>query len=335
MKKVNKTLSISMLLIISTLLQSCIEMTIEKQECKTTSYLYTDPISVGWQTVITAARVIGINKSEYLTTDSTKVALPIPSDEFVANHIVEKSYLDGRQILTMKPKSGSSGKYIFYIHGGGYVANIANNAYDTYINKYIDGTGATMVLPDYGLAPYHTFKEGYAFIEKAYMKLVSEVGANNIFLLGDSAGGGFVLGFTQKLKLENKPLPKELILLAPWLDITLVNPDIAKIQDPILNIESLKEAGLAWAANTDPKFYQLSPIYGNLEGLPPMNIFIGGRDMFLADNIKLRKLMSDKCLPLTFYEYPQMPHVWMGIISSLPESKKAIAQIVDIINKSK
>ena len=149
--------------------------------------------------------------------------------------------------------------------------------------------------------------------------------------MGDSAGGGFALALAQKMLTEGVVQPSQIILLSPWLDISLSNPLIEQLDmlDPFLGIEGLKLAAQAYAGDTSLNHYQLSPIHGPLDGLGQISLFIGTKEILLADTRKLKDLMHRKNIPLNYFEYEDMVHVWMFL--NLPESKKARQQIIDLL----
>ena len=92
------------------------------------------------------------------------------------------------------------------------------------IEKLISKTNATIVVPDYPLAPEASCKETYDFIEDLYTRLITDYPAKRIVFMGDSAGGGLAFGFTQQLRDENKKQPDQIIIFSPWLDVTMSNP---------------------------------------------------------------------------------------------------------------
>ena len=313
-------------------LQGCLKETLEVDSCNTTTKLHTDPVSPLGQAIISGANLINYNKAVTLIElDSVKSRSPNPPASFTDTYTASTAYVQGRRVFTLTPKTVSSNQYILYIHGGAYVVGLAEGYYSGIFSPVLDRTGATIIAPDYGIAPYYTYVQGFALMQAVYDSLVARVGAQRITLMGDSAGAGLALGFAQSLQSQGKSQPRQIILLSPWLDITLANPAIKNIQDPVLNAQSLREAGKSWAGSSDPSVYQVSPINGPLEGLARINLFIGGRDMFLPDVIKLRDLMSQRCFPLTVYEYPQMFHVWMNF-PVLSEAKRAHDEIADLIN---
>lgn len=151
--------------------------------------------------------------------------------------------------------------------------------------------------------------------------------------MGDSAGGGLALALAQKLRNEKVSQPQQIILLSPWLDITMSNPGIKKIEpvDPFLKKESLQQAGALYAGNTSPDHYLLSPINGSLENLGRISVFIGSNEIFLADARKLRFKAGEKGIRINYFEYENMVHAWMFL--NFPESKRARQQIIDLIQE--
>jgi len=122
-------------------------------------------------------------------------------------------------------------------------------------------------------------------------------------------------------------------LISPWLDITLKNKDIKAIdpQDPILGVKGLRRAGRSYAGKTNPNNYLLSPINGPVGGLGKISILIGTKDILVADTRKFKSITQAKGVEINYFEYEDMLHVWP--LFNLPESKIAIEQIKQIINK--
>lgn len=149
--------------------------------------------------------------------------------------------------------------------------------------------------------------------------------------MGDSSGGGLALGFAMQLSKENKPQPHQIILLFPWLDVTMSNKDILEIdkKDKILGIEPLQIAGKAFAGELDLKDYRVSPIYGDFSGLGKISVFVGTHDLFVADCRKLKSLAKTSNISMNYFEYPKMFHGW--VLASMQESKVAKNQISSLI----
>ncbi|MBO9152383.1 alpha/beta hydrolase fold domain-containing protein [Chitinophaga sp. GCM10012297] len=248
-------------------------------------------------------------------------------------HSIERDELHGRKYFSLKPPGGSStGKHILYLHGGAYV-QCFTLAHWYFLSDVIDGTGAEIIAPDYPLAPEYTYKDAFVMVETLYKQMLSMYSHSDIVVMGDSAGGGFALALAQKLKTENMPVPGQIILLSPWLDITLENPEINNLDqlDPFLGKKSLQQAGRLYAGSTPPNYYLLSPINGPLDNLGRITVFAGSHELLAADTRKLKRMASLKGVALDYHEYPEMVHAWM--LLNFPESKKARQQIIDLVNQ--
>ncbi len=113
------------------------------------------------------------------------------------------------------------------------------------------------------------------------------------------------------------------------------NPGIKSVEkkDIMLDVEALIIAGKQWAGTIDTKNFLISPINSSLVGLPPISIFIGGEDVFIADARKFKTIMEQKGISINYFEYPKMFHVWVAA-TFVSEAKLAIEQISTLINNS-
>lgn len=251
------------------------------------------------------------------------------------SHMFAKYDISGDKSLehtvwTIKPKKDLSDKYVIYLHGGSYMYNFLLPHW-MFMGSIVDNTHATVIAPDYPLAPkYHT-KDVFTFMLKLYVTLIERVGAKNVTVMGDSAGGGMTLALAQLLSEKNIEQPEQLILLSPCVDVTLNNPAIVELDkdDPILNISAIIEAGKSYAGDLDPKNYLISPIYGNLTGLAPISLYVGTHDLLVADCRKLNDMAKRLEIPFEYYEYEGMVHV--GMLYPTPEGGEARDEIIEDI----
>ena len=239
---------------------------------------------------------------------------------------------NGRKVWTISPKEDKADVIILYLHGGAYMGNLSKQHWDL-IEQLVTKTNTTMIVPDYPLVPKSNCTETYDFIGILYAKLLIDYPTKRIILVGDSAGGGLALGFAQQLRNQNRKQPNQLIILSPWLDVTMNNPGLNLIDkgDKMLSIRGLKSAGQKYAGNLDLKDYKVSPIYGDLTGLCKMSIFTGTYDILNADAQKCRQLLKDQQIKHNYFEYPKMFHDWV-IITSLKESQDVITKVARLVN---
>jgi epsilon-lactone hydrolase len=246
---------------------------------------------------------------------------------------IHRYQVNGRNVFTLKSKLSNSGKHILYLHGGAYVQNFKKPHWD-FLAVLVKNLHCTITAPDYPLAPAYTYTDTFAMVIPLYQELISKVAPQDLILMGDSAGAGFALALAQKMQKQQVIQPSQIILLSPWLDLALTNPDISLIDplDSFLEVESLRKAGKAYAGNTRLDHYLLSPINGPIEGLGKISLFIGSKDILLADARKLTKLAKDQGVNINYFEYADMFHGWMFL--NFPESKRAKQQILDLIQSA-
>lgn len=261
---------------------------------------------------------------------STEVLTPVPKSMY-KKYDIQESIVNNRKVWAIKPKENVSDKVVLYLHGGAYVSTIKKYHWK-FAEELILKTNATIVIPDYPLAPSSNCENAIDFVSLVYQELLKKYSLENIDLMGDSSGGGLALGFAMHLSKENKPQPNQIILLFPWLDVTMSNKDILEVdkKDKILGIEPLQIAGKAFARELDLKDYRVSPIYGDFSELGKISVLIGTHDLFVADCRKLKSLANKSNISINYFEYPKMFHGW--ILASIKESKVALNQISSLIN---
>lgn len=211
-----------------------------------------------------------------------------PPARLVRRHDLSRREVEGFPVWTVAPRGRTAQRAAIYLHGGAYIAPIGPRHW-ALIGALADA-GVRVEVPLYGLAPEHTYREAYPLVTAVYRELLAKVGADAVTLAGDSADGGLALGLAQTLDGAGLPQPRQLVLLSPWLDLTLSHPDLPDVEarDPWLRIAGLREAGRAWASGDDPTDPRLSPGNGQLTGLAPVHVYVGTRELCLPDALRLR-----------------------------------------------
>ena len=254
-----------------------------------------------------------------------------PSDSLIKDFIFTQTKYKERSFWTISPKNNKSEKVILYFHGGAYINNIVKLQWDM-IEEIARKTNSKIVVPDYPLSPENTYNDVYLFIESVYNDLLTQTKSENILFLGDSAGGGLSLGLAQKLQKEKKAGPSQIILISAWLDVTMSDPEVQKIDplDKVLSIRGLVWAGKLYAGKQSTQDPLISPIYGDSRGLGKISIFIGTHDVLHSDAMRLKKNLEANKIPFNYFEYPKMFHVWPVLIG-MNEADTAIDQISNLI----
>ena len=226
----------------------------------------------------------------------------MPKEIFEKYNYKEEKFM-GRNIYIISPKEKASNLKILYIHGGSYVGELEKIHWE-FFKDIIDDTNASIIVPDYPLAPANTYKEVFKMMEPFYKEIIEEVGSERLIVMGDSAGGGLSLALCEKLSQENVQMPRELILISPWLDVRLENPEIDKVDDPVLNKSLLSISGKSYAGKDGMDSYLVNPIIGPTDKLGNITIITGTRDMLYPDC----KIFAEKLSNVNYIEIKDAIH---------------------------
>jgi triacylglycerol lipase len=232
---------------------------------------------------------------------------------------LDRSEFAGMPVWTMRSADAPprSDNHIVCLHGGAYVHEATIAHWQHYVRIARD-TGASVIVPIYPLAPKGTAATVVPRIADLIFKLVSEHGADAVSVYGDSAGGGLALAASQELVRRRATTPERMVLISPWLDVTMSDPGISEIDDPALSPAMLKGSGLAWAGGLDPAHPLVSPLFGSLEGLPSTAVYSGSLDVLCVDAIRLRANAIAAGADMDFVLRKGLIHDWA--ISPLPEA---------------
>ena len=201
---------------------------------------------------------------------------------------------------------------ILYCHGGGYSTGSSLYA-RTLTGKLAMSTSMDVLSFDYRLAPEHPYPAATQDAMQVwnYLMLLG-YGARDIILAGDSAGGNLALSLTLKLKEEGRLLPRGLVLMSPWTDLTSSGKShVSKADiDPVLNAVYLEEMIRNYASDRNLKEPLISPLYGAYEGFPPTYIQVGGNEILLDDSVRLYKKLLKANVSVKLDVFKGMWHVF-------------------------
>lgn len=220
---------------------------------------------------------------------------------------------------------------ILYCHGGGYSTGSSVYA-RTLTSKLAASTSMDVLCFDYRLAPEHPYPAAAEDAMKAwdYLMLLG-YGARDIILAGDSAGGNLALSLILKLKEENRLLPRGLVLLSPWTDLTSSGKshETRKELDPVLDEAYLERMIQNYAPGKDLKNQFISPLFGDFSGFPPTYIQAGDNEILLSDSVALHKKMVKANVSVKIDIYKRMWHVFQ--MSPLKTSYEAMEKCAEFI----
>ncbi|MCM1145478.1 MAG: alpha/beta hydrolase [Blautia sp.] len=201
---------------------------------------------------------------------------------------------------------------ILYCHGGGYSTGSSIYA-RTLTTKLASSTSMDVICFDYRLAPEHPYPSALEDAVKVwdYLMLLG-YGARDIIIAGDSAGGNLALALVLKLKQEGRLLPRGVILMSPWTDLTVSGEShVSKAAfDPVLNADYLQEMIANYASDKDLQDPLISPLFGDYAGFPPTYIQAGDNEILLSDSLMLHTRLMKANVSVKMDIFPGMWHVF-------------------------
>jgi monoterpene epsilon-lactone hydrolase len=220
---------------------------------------------------------------------------------------------------------------IYHLHGGSYTSGL-HHLHTTYAGRLARALGARVVLPDYPLAPEHTWQDSHdALVDD----LARRTAAGPVVLTGDSAGGGMAMAVAAALRDRGAPPPTHMVLVSPWGDSTVSTPDTREFQhvDPWLSLSKLELYSQWWAGSReDLGRAEVSPALHELHDLPPTLMFCGTRDLLVFGCRLIAERAAAAGWDLTYVEPPGLIHIY-PLLPYLPEARKARKQTLEFLRK--
>ena len=247
----------------------------------------------------------------------------------VAGRVTEAS-VGGLRVWTVRPRWRQPVARVLYLHGGGYVHPLTADYWR--LVRALGAAPAEVVVPAYPLAPEATVAD----VLPQLLDLAASCTADDLptVVMGDSAGGALAIVLAQQLRDHGLPAPAAVVTLCPWLDATLAEEEVADLEasDPMLAESGLRAAGRWWAADRGPLHPTVSPVEGDLGGLPPVHVLIGDRDILRPAVDTLADRARGAGAELHVLEVPAMFHVWMT--RAIPEGRRTRRLLRGLVRSS-
>lgn len=226
------------------------------------------------------------------------------------------------------PRETPKEKVLLYLHGGAYVMGSCNS-HRAMVAHIARACGMRGLLLDYRLAPEHPYPAAVIDTVSAYRwLLVNGIEPGNIIIAGDGTGGGLALATLISLRDAGDPLPVAALCLTPWTDLAWTSESLktrAKV-DPCLT-PGMLSLGSHYVGENDPCLPLISPLYADLQGLPPLLIQAGDDDIMLNDATRLAERAKEAGVDVTLEVWDRMWSAFHLHTPKLPEARRAIDAI--------
>jgi triacylglycerol lipase len=231
---------------------------------------------------------------------------------------VQHTTFEGMNVVQITP-AHPDGKYVVAIHGGAFI-------FPPSIFHWIDytvmayQTGATIEVPIYPLLQQGGTAGTVVPKMADFINMEdTQHGPSNVSVIGDSAGGNLALAAVEYMVAHGEPVPSSMVLLSPWLDVSLTNPNIALVHDPLLPVPPGQQIGREWAGNLPENNYMVSPLFGSLNGLPPTYVYEGSMDSLAPDVLVLQHNAALTGAPISFTLAKGEIHDWIILTADGPQ----------------
>ncbi|MCB1778182.1 MAG: alpha/beta hydrolase [Candidatus Competibacteraceae bacterium] len=231
---------------------------------------------------------------------------------------------------------------LLYLHGGSFISGCPQG-HRIITTQLARMTGASVLALDYRLMPEHTRRDLLADCQTGYRWILDHsptgaASARELFVAGDSAGGGLTLMLIAWARDAGLRAADGAIALSPGVDMTLSSPTLkSNIQSDwmlgpslgkFMKIPFSMRLFIFWVINRmKPPNPLISPIFGDLSGLPPVLVQVSEAEMMLGD---ARRYVNKARAAGTWAEletWPDLVHVWHLFEPILPEAREALERI--------
>ena len=203
---------------------------------------------------------------------------------------------------------------VLYVPGGAFIMKRSDRM-TALAARLARMSGTRLRIADYRLAPEHPCPAAVEDVEAALLALYDEgLAPSRVVVACDSAGGAIALAALQRLKAKGVEMPAGLAMFSPWIDLaltgfSLLSSGLSGVSPFTMEMTALcarlylQDSVLA----VDPV---ASPVFGDLEGMPPILVHVSVEDSFFDDSKLLAKSIKEVDGQMLMRVWPMGGHVW-------------------------
>lgn len=227
-------------------------------------------------------------------------------------------------------------RVVLYVHGGGYIA-CSPATHRPLAARLAREWHAMAVVPDYGLAPERAWPAGRNDVVTTWRWMIEELGVDpaTVAFAGDSAGGGLALSTMLACREAGLPLPAAYVAFSPWVDLACTGHSLtANAERCSMFVPSqLRAAAALYAPNADLRSPDISPLFGDMQGLPPMCVHVGRDELLRDDGLRLVDVARQAGVTAESRSWAGVPHVWQFLTGFLPEARQSLDAAADFVGQ--
>ena len=276
---------------------------------------------------------------ELINARADAVAKTLPAMRERLNVKVEPTKIGGVNAFIVTPDNipdANKDRLLVHVHGGGYVFFPGESGTREAI--LMAGYGKFKIISiDYRMPPDHPYPAAMDDAMAVWKEVVKTNDPKKMAIFGTSTGGGMTLAMVLRAKKEGLPLPAATAPGTPWSDMTKTGDTFFtnEMIDNILvsNDGWLGDAAKLYAAGTDLKDPQLSPIYGDYAGFPPTILTSGTRDLFLSNTVRVHRKLRQAGIVSDLHVFEGQSHAQYAGDPFAPETKEHFGELAAFFDK--
>jgi monoterpene epsilon-lactone hydrolase len=230
------------------------------------------------------------------------------------------------------PKGAVQDRVLLCLHGGGFFTG-SMYTHRKMFAHLAKAAGARALILDYRRTPEHVHPAQVNDTVAAYEWLLSQgIEPHHIAFTGDSAGGGLAITGLLLARDKGLPLPAAALPMSPWFDMEAVGDsmDSNNGKDLLLQRDWVKSMALMFVGEGgNIKDQYANPLYGDLKGLPPIYIHVGGDEVLLDDSRRLAEKAMQAGVDIKVDIFPGMQHTFQMAAGRAPESNDSINRLAE------
>lgn len=255
-------------------------------------------------------------------------------DKLPAGLEVSPFLLAGMKAEWLIPAGADKEKVILYTIGGGYISGTCND-HRTLVAKVAQTSGIAVLMFDHRLAPEHPFPAALEDALTAYRWILEQgTTPENIVIMGESAGGGLCLATLLAVRDQGLPLPAGAVALSPWTDLKLTGDSYRTKANVCISPPGMSTVcSKYYVGDHDPTEPWISPLYGDLHGLPPLFINVGDYETMRDDSTRFAAKAKAAGVDTTLMVGKKMIHCYPLMAPMFPEATQALEEVCHFIKQ--
>ncbi|MCP4007259.1 MAG: alpha/beta hydrolase [bacterium] len=256
--------------------------------------------------------------------------------------------VDGVAAEWVQAEGSRSEQRLLYLHGGAFRVG-SPKSHRGMTDSLSRLTGASVLAIDYRMLPEHPLMACHEDARKAY-RWILENGpegrseARGLYVAGDSAGGNLTLALNAWIRDRGLRAPNATVAMAPTTDGTMRSPSwrsnrasdpfLGPMIGPLMRIpRPLLLVGMAASNRCRPNNPEVSPLLGELSGLPPTLIQVSEQELLFDDARRYANKASAAGSPVRLEVWPTLVHVFQVFSPDLPEADEALNSIASFVRE--